>query len=204
MMHSDCPPLYQHHPMARRRRPSPDYTPTTVSILPEHLVFGPFSFLPRQRLLLEEGEPVPVGSRALDILIALIERPGELIAKNALVARVWPDTIVTADNLRVQVAALRRSLHDGSPGHRYILTVPGRGYSFVGGVRTPESIDRADRYCTSARRTGSVESRRYDSGAGLGRSIEPGHDSLELCCRCSRWSLACGLGLLDGPLVSDG
>jgi DNA-binding winged helix-turn-helix (wHTH) protein len=192
--------------MAGRRRPSPDDTPATASNLPEHLVFGPFSFLPRQRLLLEKGEPVPVGSRALDILIALIERPGELIAKKALVARVWPDTIVTADNLRVQVAALRRSLHDGSPGHRYILNVPGRGYSFVGGVRIPESIDRPERYCSSARRTGSAESHRYDrSGAGRGRRIERGRDSLEFCCRCSRWGSACRLGLLDGlPLASDG
>jgi DNA-binding winged helix-turn-helix (wHTH) protein len=130
--------------MAESRHPSSDCASATSLNLPELFVFGPFSLIPRQRLLLENGEPVPVGSRALDILIALIERPGELIAKDALVARAWPDTTVTADNLRVQIAALRRLLRDGSPRHRYIATVPGRGYSFIGAVRTWESIDRPE------------------------------------------------------------
>ena len=153
-MRSDYPTVYQYRPAAGRHRLSLDCESGALPNLAERVVFGPFSLLPRQRLLLEEGEPVRVGSRALDILIALIERPGDLITKNALVARVWPDTIVAADNLRVQVAALRRSLRDGSPGHRYIVNVPGRGYCFVSAVRTQDSIDRTQRYCNSARRAG--------------------------------------------------
>jgi predicted ATPase/DNA-binding winged helix-turn-helix (wHTH) protein len=99
-------------------------------------LFGPFCLCPKQRLLLEEGQPLRLGSRALDILIALVEHSGELITKDALMARVWPETIVVEDNLSVHVAALRRALRDGSPGHRYIVTVPGRGYSFVSAVTT--------------------------------------------------------------------
>ena len=56
--------------------------------------FGPFRLVPSQQLLLEDGKPVRLGSRALDILIALAERPNELVSKEELIARVWPDTFV--------------------------------------------------------------------------------------------------------------
>jgi predicted ATPase/DNA-binding winged helix-turn-helix (wHTH) protein len=101
-------------------------------------LFGPFCLRPKQRLLLEEGQPLRLGSRALDILVTLVEQPGGLIAKETLMARVWPDTIVAEDNLSVHVAALRRVLRDGSQGNRYIVTVPGRGYSFVSAVTTQD------------------------------------------------------------------
>jgi DNA-binding winged helix-turn-helix (wHTH) protein len=83
--------------------------------------FGPFHVLPIQRLLLE-GDLLPrLGSRALDLLVALVERAGELVSKGELMARVWPDTLVEESNLRVQVAALRRaSRRQGSqPLHLY-------------------------------------------------------------------------------------
>jgi len=93
--------------------------------------FGPFRLLADQRLLLEGEKPVRLGSRAIDILIALVERPGEQVSKRDLMARVWPDTTVVEANLAVHVAALRRALGDGQPGSRYIVNVPLRGYSFV-------------------------------------------------------------------------
>lgn len=93
--------------------------------------FGPFRFLPAQQLLLARGVPVRVGSRALEILAALVERPGELVGKRELLARVWPDTFVEESNLKVNVAALRRALGEGQPGARYIATATGRGYRFV-------------------------------------------------------------------------
>jgi DNA-binding winged helix-turn-helix (wHTH) protein len=96
--------------------------------------FGPFQILPNQRLLLEEGRPLHLGSRALDILVALVERAGELVSKAELMARVWPGIFVDAGNLKVQVAALRRALRDGEDGNRYIFTVAGRGYWFVAPV----------------------------------------------------------------------
>jgi predicted ATPase/DNA-binding winged helix-turn-helix (wHTH) protein len=101
----------------------------------EHAIsFGPFRILPAQQVLLEGDAPVRLGSRALEILIALVERAGELVSKNELMARVWPNTVVEENNLKVHVATLRRVLGDGQPGRRYLATVPGRGYRFVAPV----------------------------------------------------------------------
>jgi DNA-binding winged helix-turn-helix (wHTH) protein len=96
--------------------------------------FGPFRLLLYQRLLLQRGEPVPLGSRALDILATLVERPGELVTRDELMSRVWPDTVVVPANLTVHIAALRRVLGDGQEGRRFVITVPGRGYRFVAPV----------------------------------------------------------------------
>ena len=94
-------------------------------------LFGPFRLLPAQQMLLEGEAQVRVGSRALEILTALVERGGELLSKNELMARAWPRTVVEESNLKVTVAALRRALGDGRLGHRYIVNIPGRGYRFV-------------------------------------------------------------------------
>src|SRR5205823_2055518 len=101
---------------------------------PDEVSFGPFRLLPAQQLLLEGERPVRLGSRARDILSALVERPGQLVSKQELMARVWPDTFVEEGNLKVHVAALRRALGDGRAGHRYITNIPGRGYCFVAPV----------------------------------------------------------------------
>jgi len=98
------------------------------------ILFGPFCLIPAQRLLLEADKPVRLGSRALDVLIALVEHAGELVGKNELMARVWPDTIVEEGNLKVHVAGLRRVLRDGRAGNRYLINIPGRGYRFVAPV----------------------------------------------------------------------
>src|SRR5713226_7770148 len=97
--------------------------------------FGPFRLLPTQRLLLEGDTPVRLGGRAFDILAALVERAGEVVGKEELFARAWPQTFVEAANLKIQVSALRRALGDGQGGRRYIATIPGRGYNFVAPVR---------------------------------------------------------------------
>jgi len=96
--------------------------------------FAPFRLVPSQQLLLEDGKPVRLGSRALDILIALAERPNELVSKEDLIARAWPDTFVEEGNLRVHIATLRRALGDGQAGKRYVANIPGRGYRFVAPV----------------------------------------------------------------------
>ena len=93
--------------------------------------FGPFSLDPRRRLLLKDGAPVVVGARTLDTLIALVARPHEAISKRELMAVVWPDITVEEGSLRVQIAALRKTLGDGKCGARYITTLAGRGYCFV-------------------------------------------------------------------------
>jgi len=100
--------------------------------------FGPFRLLAMQRLLLEGDQPVRLGSRAFDILAALVERAGEVVGKDELIARAWPKTYVEEANLKIQVSALRRALGDGQGGHRYVVTIPGRGYHFVAPVRREE------------------------------------------------------------------
>src|SRR3984957_3187958 len=100
--------------------------------------FGPFRLLAMQRLLLESNQPVRLGSRAFDILAALVERAGEVVGKEELIARAWPDTYVEEANLKIQVSALRRALGDGQGGNRYVITVPGRGYNFIAPIRREE------------------------------------------------------------------
>jgi DNA-binding winged helix-turn-helix (wHTH) protein len=100
----------------------------------ETFVFGPFRLIPAQRMLFEDGKPLRLGSRALDILVRLVESVGETIGKDQLIAHTWPDTVVDEGALRVHVAALRKTLGDGRAGMRYIANVPGRGYSFVAPV----------------------------------------------------------------------
>ncbi len=96
--------------------------------------FGAFRLSVDRRELLKNGVPVPLGSRAFDVLAALLRRAGNVASKDELLAEVWPGTIVEENNLQVQVSALRKALGDGPEGSRYLLTVPGRGYRFVGSV----------------------------------------------------------------------
>ena len=116
-------------------------TPTEVS-------FGAFRLLPTQFLLLEGDKPVPVGSRALEILIVLLGRAGELVGKQELMARVWPNVFVEPANLTVHIFALRRTLGDGRDGNRFIINIPGRGYSFVAPVEYRDT--RTEREPSSA------------------------------------------------------
>jgi len=102
--------------------------------VPTEASFGAFRLLPTQFLLLEGGKPVRLGSRALEILIVLVGRAGELISKDELMGRVWPNVFVEPANLTVHISALRRTLRDGCNGNRFIINVPGRGYRFVAPV----------------------------------------------------------------------
>ncbi|WEF33819.1 ATP-binding protein [Pseudoduganella chitinolytica] len=100
------------------------------------IAFGPFRLYAQQRVLLEDGLPLRLGSRAFDILATLATAAGATVTKAELIARVWPDTVVEEANLRVHVAALRKALREG-PGRRYIDSVAGRGYSFVAAIAVP-------------------------------------------------------------------
>jgi predicted ATPase/DNA-binding winged helix-turn-helix (wHTH) protein len=85
-------------------------------------------------VLRRDGQVLPLGGRALDILIYLADRPGEVIAKQELIDHVWSDVTVEEGSLRVHVAAIRKALGDGQFGNRYIANIKARGYSFVGTV----------------------------------------------------------------------
>jgi len=88
----------------------------------EVFAFGSFRLIPAQRMLSEDGRPLRLGGRALEILVALTERAGETISKEELIARAWPHTFVEEAALRAHVAALRKALGDGRAGKRYIPT----------------------------------------------------------------------------------
>jgi DNA-binding winged helix-turn-helix (wHTH) protein len=115
-------------------KPFADRRAGSVGAAPAKVSFGPFCLLPTQFLLREGDKPVSLGSRALEILIALLERRGELVSKQDLMARVWPNVFVEPANLTVHMSALRRALRDGRDGHRFIVNIPGRGYRFVASV----------------------------------------------------------------------
>ena len=119
------------NPFLEKRTGSAGAAPAKVS-------FGPFCLLPTQFLLREGDKPVALGSRALEILIALLERRGELVSKQDLMARVWPNVFVEPANLTVHMSALRRALRDGRDGHRFIVNIPGRGYCFVAAIDVSE------------------------------------------------------------------
>jgi DNA-binding winged helix-turn-helix (wHTH) protein len=88
-----------------------------------------------QKQLLHNDEAVRLGSRAFDLLDALVERAGTVLSRAELEAHVWPRSVVEETSLRVHMSALRKALGDGLDGVRYIANVPGRGYSFVGDVK---------------------------------------------------------------------
>src|ERR1700751_4474884 len=104
------------------------------------LSFGPFSLFAAERLLKKGDEPIPLGDRALDILIALAERPGEVVTRKDLISTVWPEVTVEKANLRFQMAALRKALGDGRDGARYISNISGRGYCFVAPVTRSRTV----------------------------------------------------------------
>lgn len=87
------------------------------------LCFDGFELQPAERRLLVNGVPAPVGPRAFDLLLALAERAGQLVTKDELLERVWPQVVVVENNLQVQVSTLRRLL-----GSEAIVTVVGQGY----------------------------------------------------------------------------
>ena len=147
-----APALARFHPEAggdaRRGLQSSDtdqllFTKSSSPAVPAPLkiAFGPFSLRPTQFLLLKGDKPVRLGSRSLEILVALLERPGELVSKEELMGGVWPNIFVEMANLTVHISALRRTLRDGPDGNRFIINIPGRGYSFVAPVEVRREAD---------------------------------------------------------------
>lgn len=97
--------------------------------------FGPFRLDPVRRLLWREAEVVPLKAKAFETLLVLLEHRGRVLEKDELLGLVWPDAVVEENTLNKNISALRRVLGESTAEHRYIVTVPGRGYSFVAGVR---------------------------------------------------------------------
>jgi len=97
--------------------------------------FGQFRVEEGERLLLRNGEPVPLAPKVFDTLLALVKDRGHVIEKERLMKELWPDTFVEDSNLTYNISQLRKALGDGCAEERYIETVPRRGYRFTSPVR---------------------------------------------------------------------
>jgi DNA-binding winged helix-turn-helix (wHTH) protein len=122
------PALYCENPPPRSATRSNPATADTA------LEFGRFQVLPRQRqLLAADGMPIPLGTRAFDLLMVLLEADGVLVTKKELLSRVWPGVVVAEENLKVQIFALRKVL---GQDRDFIRTEFRRGYRFTATVRS--------------------------------------------------------------------
>lgn len=161
----------------------PNYWPAVESdaVAPEEVtyVFGTFRLIPSQQLLLNGDSRVSLGGRALAVLTALVERRGELLSKQELMAWAWPETVVEENNLKVHIGALRRALGERPNDQRFVATVAGRGYRFVAPVERekPFSTSQPER---SQRKTS------HNIGPALVRAIGRSEAISEALDRLSR------------------
>jgi Tol biopolymer transport system component/DNA-binding winged helix-turn-helix (wHTH) protein len=100
--------------------------------------FGLFRLDAGRRLLLRRGKPIPLTPKAFDILLVLVQNRDRIVEKDELMKLVWPNTVVEENNLTRNVSSLRKALEEGPDEHRFILTIPGRGYRFA--VEIPEEM----------------------------------------------------------------
>jgi DNA-binding winged helix-turn-helix (wHTH) protein/Tol biopolymer transport system component len=107
--------------------------------------FGPFLLDPEARVLLRDGEPMPIAGKTLDVLVLLVQNRGRLVDKDELLSRVWAGTIVEEANLSQSIFTVRKILGDSPKERRYIATVTGRGYQFVAPITevTGETLQTA-------------------------------------------------------------
>jgi DNA-binding winged helix-turn-helix (wHTH) protein len=125
--------------MYRKNQPPCRVNQWSSAVAEPSLAFGRFRVLLRQRLLLADAVPIELRTRAFEFLLALLEADGSLVSKKDLLDRVWPDTVVVEQNLKVQVSALRRALGEDRD---FIRTEFGRGYRFTAAVRSTGRIAR--------------------------------------------------------------
>ena len=116
-----------------RKRGATIHTVVGLAEDPVTIEFGRFRVVRHRRELLADGQPIELGGRAFDTLVALIDARGTVLGKDELVSRVWPDRIVEENNLAAQISVLRKTF--GVDRH-LIRTVAGRGYQFTGEIRT--------------------------------------------------------------------
>jgi TolB-like protein/DNA-binding winged helix-turn-helix (wHTH) protein len=114
--------------------------------------FGPFRLEPAERLLLRDGQPVPLPPKAYDLLMTLVAHAGHLVTKEDLLRDVWPGTFVEEANLSYTVSLVRKALGDDREPYRYIETVPKRGYRFKEPVAPPEAVDAPEPRARHTRR----------------------------------------------------
>lgn len=97
--------------------------------------FGPFRVDRAERLLLQNGQVVPLTPKVFDTLLILVENSRHILTKDELMKMVWPETAVEEANLTKNISTLRKALRESPGQHQYIETIPWRGYRFVASVR---------------------------------------------------------------------
>jgi len=147
--------------------------------------FGPFQLDATKRLMTRNGVVVPLTSKVFDTLLLLIENRGHLVSKDEFMRSLWPDSFVEEANLPQNISALRKALGESPDEHRYILTVPGQGYRFVGNVRelTPDGGELILERLTRSRLTiqaAESDDRDIHSRVGAETGIMPAEGSLRL------------------------
>lgn len=138
----------------------------------KHFRFSEFELDVTKRQLLRDGEPVSLSPKTLDLLVVLVESRGEVLTKDELLEKVWPDQIIEEGNLKVHVSALRKAFQQVGNDHRFIVTVPGRGYSFVADLENlsnDEVIVETHRYSTIV----TEQSESIDNGDLDARQLIP-------------------------------
>src|ERR1700691_625252 len=114
--------------------------------LPRIAEFGPFRLRTTQRVLEKDGVALKIGSRALDLLVTLVERAPDVVIKRDLISRVWGNLVIDESSLRWHIASLRKTLGDDESGARYVTNVAGRGYCFAAPVtwttKAPIAVER--------------------------------------------------------------
>lgn len=162
--------------------------------------FGPFRVDPVRRILLRDSGPVALSPKAFEMLLALVENGGEVLEKDELMQRVWPDQFVEEANLTVNMSQLRKALGERPDEHRYIVTIPGRGYRFVASVRKVKG-EAADLAAEKRAHSVAVEEKEASAQYEAEQSFEQEARSLissrqkKIKWRPSRTSLALGLAL---------
>ncbi|HEV2835878.1 MAG TPA: winged helix-turn-helix domain-containing protein [Pyrinomonadaceae bacterium] len=105
--------------------------------------FGRFRVKVAERVLLRDGEIVPLTPKVFDILLTLVEKSGQVVSKDELMKRVWPDTYVEEGNLTQNISLLRKALGETPEGTQFIETVPRRGYRFVAEINEAMDLEPA-------------------------------------------------------------
>jgi DNA-binding winged helix-turn-helix (wHTH) protein len=179
-----------------------EFAPHCVSLPTDEvaLEFGRFRMLLRQRQLIADDVPVKLGTRALDILLVLMEADGSLVTKEDLLARVWPGIHVSEENLKIQISVLRKALGENRD---FIRTEVGRGYCFTAAVESI-AVESAFQHAVR-RRQRSGQKSRWMSILSLPRcSHRNAHLSTEPISRlCKALAFAVGLGLSAFSYAAD-
>lgn len=157
--------------------------------------FGPFVLDASKRLLLRNGDPVPLAPKVLETLLALVEHRREVISKEQLLSRVWGDTVVEEGGLARNISLLRKTLGEKPDEHRYIVTVPARGYRFVADVREEPSA------APPQEEPSGRENATSPTGTSAGPLVRPRLESTAVWKRAAVICLVLGVGVAAAALV---